>query len=134
MRVWRDSREIDLGPPGRRAVLGLLALGGGEAVTTRELVDAWWGDRPPRSAVNVLQTYVKHLRRLLEPDRRARTGSTVLPHTSGDYMVNPDAVDIDLLRVRRLLADAAVEHHQPRPEQPADSSFTHSALPGRGAT
>jgi DNA-binding SARP family transcriptional activator len=110
LRAWRGSEEIDLGPPGRRAVLGLLVLGGGDTVTTRELVDALWGDRPPRSAVNVLQTHVKHLRRLLEPDRPPRTGSTVLPHVSGGYAVNPDAVDIDLSRVRRLLAEATGAH------------------------
>jgi DNA-binding SARP family transcriptional activator len=87
-------------------VLGLLVLGGGETVTTSELVYALWGDRAPRSAVNVLQTHVKHLRRLLEPDRPARTGSVVLPHVNGGYAVNQDAVDVDLLRVRRLLAEA----------------------------
>jgi DNA-binding SARP family transcriptional activator/tetratricopeptide (TPR) repeat protein len=106
LRAWRDGKELDLGPPGRRAVLGLLVLGGGETVTTRELVDAVWGDRPPRSAVNVVQTHVKHLRRLLEPDRPPRTGSAVLPHVNGGYAVNQDAVDVDLLRVRLLLTEA----------------------------
>jgi DNA-binding SARP family transcriptional activator/tetratricopeptide (TPR) repeat protein len=106
LRVWRDGGELDLGPPGRRAVLGLLAIGGGETVTTRELVEALWGDRPPRSAVNVLQTHVKHLRHLLEPDRPPRTGSVVLPHVNGGYALNQDAVDVDLPRVRTLLAEA----------------------------
>lgn len=106
LRVWRDGGELDLGPPGRRAVLGLLALGGGETVTTRELVESLWGDRPPRSAVNVVQTHVKHLRRLLEPDRPPRTGSAVLPHVNGGYALSQDAVDVDLPRVRTLLADA----------------------------
>jgi DNA-binding SARP family transcriptional activator len=106
LRAWRGGAEIDLGPPGRRAVLGLLVLAGGETVTTRELIDALWGDRPPRSALNVVQTHVKHLRRLLEPGRPARTGSAVLPHRGGGYALNHDAVDVDLTRVRRLLADA----------------------------
>ncbi|WP_260189510.1 AfsR/SARP family transcriptional regulator [Actinophytocola gossypii] len=106
LRVWRDGGELDLGPPARRAVLGLLVLGGGETVTTRALVDALWGDQPPRSAVNVVQTHVKHLRRLLEPDRPSRTGSVLLPHVNGGYALNQDAVDVDLARVRRLLAEA----------------------------
>lgn len=110
LRVWWEGRELDLGPPRRRAVLGLVALGDGETVTTRELVDALWGDRPPRSAVNVLQTHVKHLRRIMEPDRPPRTGSAVLPHVSGGYAVNQDAVDVDLPRFRTLLADAEAEH------------------------
>ncbi|HEX6353114.1 AfsR/SARP family transcriptional regulator [Actinophytocola sp.] len=110
LRAWHGRQEIVLGPPGRRTVLGLLVLGGGETVPTRELVDALWGDRPPRSAVNVLQTHVKHLRHLLEPDRPPRTDSTVLPHLSGGYAMNPDAVDVDLLRVRRLLSEATGAH------------------------
>ncbi|WP_318306933.1 AfsR/SARP family transcriptional regulator [Amycolatopsis solani] len=107
LRAWRDGVELDLGPPGRRAVLGLLALAGGDAVARRELVDTLWGDRPPPSAVNVVQTHVKHLRRLLEPGRAPRAGSGVLPHVGGGYAVRRDAVDVDLWRFRELLAEAA---------------------------
>lgn len=110
LRVWHDDSELELGPPGRRAVLGLLVLAGGEAVAKHELMDALWGDRPPRSAVNVLQTHVKHLRRLLEPDRPPRTSSEILPHVGDGYAVRWDAVDVDLLRVRRLVAEATDAH------------------------
>ncbi len=87
-------------------MLGLLVLAEGEALTKCELVDSLWGDRPPRSAVNVVQTHVKHLRRLLEPDRPHRSSSEVLPHVGGGYALNQDAVDIDLVRFRRLVAQA----------------------------
>ncbi|MBE1576375.1 BTAD domain-containing putative transcriptional regulator [Amycolatopsis roodepoortensis] len=106
LRVWLAGTEIELGPPGRRAVLGLLVLAGGEAMSKQELVDALWGGRPPRSAVNVLQTHVKHLRRLLEPDRPARSGSEILPHAGGGYAVRWDAVEIDLPHVRGLVTEA----------------------------
>ncbi|WP_406631441.1 BTAD domain-containing putative transcriptional regulator [Amycolatopsis sp. WGS_07] len=110
LRAWHDGTELDLGPPGRRAVLGLLALAGGDAVTRRDLVDALWGDRPPPSAVNVVQTHVKHLRRLLEPGRAPRAGSGVLPHVGGGYAVRQDAVDVDLWRFRELIAEANDAH------------------------
>ncbi|MFE6613670.1 BTAD domain-containing putative transcriptional regulator [Amycolatopsis sp. NPDC057786] len=106
LRVWLAGAEVDLGPPGRRAVLGLLVLAGGEAMSKQELLDALWGERPPRSAVNVLQTHVKHLRRLLEPGRPARSGSEILPHVGGGYAVRWDAVEIDLPHVRGLVAEA----------------------------
>ncbi|MFD6066987.1 AfsR/SARP family transcriptional regulator [Amycolatopsis lurida] len=106
LRVWLAGREVDLGPPGRRAVLGLLVLAGGEAMSKQELLDALWGERPPRSAVNVLQTHVKHLRRLLEPGRPSRSGSEILPHVGGGYAVRWDAVEIDLPHVRGLVAEA----------------------------
>ncbi|MBP2330324.1 DNA-binding SARP family transcriptional activator/tetratricopeptide (TPR) repeat protein [Kibdelosporangium banguiense] len=110
LRAWNDRVELDLGPPARRAVLGLLALAGGEAVPRRELMDALWGDRPPRSAVNVLQTHIKHLRRVLEPGRPPRSSSTVLPHVSGGYAVHRDIVDVDLVHVRRLIDEANDAH------------------------
>lgn len=115
LRAWHDRAELELGPPGRRAVLGLLALAGGEAMAKRELVDALWADQPPRSAVNVLQTHVKHLRRLLEPGRPSRSGSRVLPHTGGGYALDPDAADVDLWHVRRLVAQANEAHHDGDP-------------------
>jgi DNA-binding SARP family transcriptional activator len=110
LRAWHDGAELDLGPPGRRAVLGLLALAGGDAVARRDLVDALWGDRPPPSAVNVVQTHVKHLRRLLEPGRAPRAGSGVLPHVGGGYAVRRDAVDVDLWRFHELIAEANDAH------------------------
>ncbi|MEU0877038.1 BTAD domain-containing putative transcriptional regulator [Lentzea sp. NPDC005914] len=105
-RAWHDRAELELGPPGRRAVLGLLVLAEGESVAAADLMDALWGDRPPRSAANVLQTHVKHLRRLLEPGRTSRSSSDVLPYANGGYAVNPDAVDIDLMAFHRLVAEA----------------------------
>ncbi|GLZ38092.1 BTAD domain-containing putative transcriptional regulator [Actinokineospora sp. NBRC 105648] len=110
LRAWHDDAELDLGPPGRRAVLGLLALAGGDAVARRDLVDALWGDRPPPSAVNIVQTHVKHLRRLLEPGRAPRAGSGVLPHFGGGYAVRRDAVEVDLWRFRELIAEANDAH------------------------
>ncbi len=106
LRVWHGDDEIEIGPPGRRAVLGLLVLAGGEPVPRSELMDALWGDGPPASAVNVIQTHVKHLRRLLEPDRPARARSGVLPHRDGGYAIRVGAAQADLPRFRRLMAEA----------------------------
>lgn len=105
LRAWLGRTELDLGPPGRRAVLGLLVLAGGEAMSKQDLVDALWGERPPRSAVNVLQTHVKHLRRLLEPHRPPRSGSEILPHVGGGYALRWDTVEVDLPHVRGLIAE-----------------------------
>ncbi|WP_434443943.1 BTAD domain-containing putative transcriptional regulator [Lentzea sp. E54] len=118
-RAWHGRAEIPLGPPARRAVLGLLVLAEGEAVATAGLVDALWGDRPPRSAVNVLQTHVKHLRRLLEPGRTSRSGSEVLPFANGGYALNPDAAEIDLLVFHRLVAEANELHRSDETERGA---------------
>ncbi|GAB3451327.1 AfsR/SARP family transcriptional regulator [Actinophytocola sediminis] len=110
LRVWHGDDEVDLGPPARRAVLGLLLLAGGEPVSRATLVDTLWGERPPPSAVNVLQTHVKHLRRLLEPGRPSRTHSDLLPHVRGGYALHVPATEADLPRFRQFVAEANAAH------------------------
>ena len=51
-----------------RALLAALSLEAGKAVTTDALIDALWGEAPPRTARAALQNYVAQLRRKLEPD------------------------------------------------------------------
>ncbi|WP_158853495.1 AfsR/SARP family transcriptional regulator [Saccharothrix deserti] len=106
IRAWRDGTALALGPAGRKAVFGLLALAHGKPVTRAELVDALWGERPPPSATNVIHTHVKHLRQLLEPDRGARAPSTTIPAVGDGYALSlpPDAVDV--VRFRSLVARA----------------------------
>ncbi|MEU8352107.1 winged helix-turn-helix domain-containing protein, partial [Streptomyces sp. NPDC048845] len=81
LEVRRGDARIELGTPQQRAVLGLLLLAGGRPLSRAELADTLWGDRQPRSAANLIQTYVKRLRHLLEPGRPSRTASTVLRWT-----------------------------------------------------
>ncbi|KOX24034.1 hypothetical protein ADK67_19760 [Saccharothrix sp. NRRL B-16348] len=106
IRAWRDGAALALGPAGRKAVFALLALAHGKPVTRAELVDALWGERPPASAANVIHTHVKHLRRLLEPGRGARSPSTTIPTVGDGYALDlpPDAVDA--FRFRSLVARA----------------------------
>jgi DNA-binding SARP family transcriptional activator len=105
VRAWRgDGDQVDLGPVGQRAVLGLLALNGAQGMSRADLIDAVWGQRPPTSAVNILQTRVKHLRRLLEPDRTPRAGSSVLPRVGDGYALR---ITTDLARFRALTSESA---------------------------
>jgi DNA-binding SARP family transcriptional activator len=49
----------------RKAVLAVLALQTGQVVSTGRLIDIVWGDHPPRTATNTLQSHVSYLRRLI---------------------------------------------------------------------
>lgn len=60
---------LSLGPPRQRALLGVLLLHRDEVVSTARLVDALWGEDPPRTAGHSLQTYVSGLRVVLGADR-----------------------------------------------------------------
>ncbi|GIH02199.1 XRE family transcriptional regulator [Rhizocola hellebori] len=111
-RVVRDGELLDLGPAGRRAVFGLLALAHGQPLARRELVDALWGENPPATSVNIIQTHVKHLRQLLEPTRPARTPSVQLPSVGDGYALRLPAGAVDLDRFRQLVAQAAEAERQ----------------------
>ncbi|MEV4539852.1 BTAD domain-containing putative transcriptional regulator [Asanoa sp. NPDC049518] len=50
----------------QRTLLALLALGAGEVVPRSRLVDALWGEDPPRTAVRTLHSHVSRVRQALE--------------------------------------------------------------------
>jgi DNA-binding SARP family transcriptional activator len=109
VRAWQDGRELPLGPRQQRSVLALLAVAGGQPVPVPEIVEALWEARPPRSAANVVQTYLKRLRRILEPHRPARGPSRLLPAVNGGYALRagPDVVDLWQFRKLARLAGEA---------------------------
>ncbi|BCB84209.1 SARP family transcriptional regulator [Phytohabitans suffuscus] len=49
----------------RKAVLAVLALAGGDLVPADRLIEMVWGDEPPATALNTLQSHISYLRRLL---------------------------------------------------------------------
>lgn len=104
--VWRGDERLALGSPQRRAILALLAVSRGQQLPYAGLADALWGERPPASASNVIQTHIKHLRHVLEPLRAPRAASTVLPRLGDGYALRVPYDAIDLLRFRTLVAAA----------------------------
>ncbi|MEV6596800.1 tetratricopeptide repeat protein [Actinoplanes sp. NPDC051346] len=113
-RAWVGGEPADLGPAGQRAVLGLLLLAEGQPVSRSALVQALWADEPPDSAVNILQTRVKHLRRHLEPRRSARQPSELIPRAGDGYRLNAPPGSVDLAEFRRLVRLAGQEHDDRR--------------------
>ncbi|MEU3961682.1 BTAD domain-containing putative transcriptional regulator [Streptomyces buecherae] len=100
-----DGREVSLGPQ-QCALLALLALAGGRAVSTSRIVDALWEGAAPGGAVTTLRTHILHLRRILEPGRRARDGFRVLVSSGGrsntNYALHLAERDVDALWFLRL--------------------------------
>ncbi|MFD9424038.1 MULTISPECIES: tetratricopeptide repeat protein [unclassified Streptomyces] len=107
VRVLHGAVRHDVPTAGRRAVLGLLGLAGGRPVSRAEFIDALWSDDPPNSAVNVIQTHVKHLRKLLEPQRSPRAPSSVLPSAGDGYVLPTEACAVDVRAFRGVLTRAA---------------------------
>ena len=76
--AWRGGVTVQLGGPMLRAVLGLLALHADITLPRSSIIDALWGDRPPATAVAMIQSYVSRLRSLLDPGRAAREPGRLL--------------------------------------------------------
>jgi DNA-binding SARP family transcriptional activator/tetratricopeptide (TPR) repeat protein/DNA-binding XRE family transcriptional regulator len=106
LAAWRDGRQVGLGPPRQRAVLGQLALSPDCLVHRETLIDVLWGDDPPVTAVNLVQAYVSRLRRALDPRHCARDNAGVLVSSGAGYRLHVSAGQLDLLEFRRLCADA----------------------------
>jgi predicted ATPase/DNA-binding SARP family transcriptional activator len=150
--VPEDPRIAVLGPLEVRAAAGLpvavagarlrrlllrLALDPGRVVTSAQLVDAVWDERPPAGAANALQTLVSRLRRLLP--------GVVESAPSGYRLaVGPEAVDAvrfealalagreqlgrDPERARALLGEALALWRGPALADAATAAFAGPAV------
>ncbi|HET6946131.1 MAG TPA: AfsR/SARP family transcriptional regulator [Gaiellaceae bacterium] len=97
LEVLRDGTTVGLGGPRQRALFALLVMRGGAVVPRDRLIDELWGADPPESAVNVIQTYLSHLRKLLPEDR-------ILSRPPG-YALRIEPDELDLHRFERLVQE-----------------------------
>lgn len=102
----RSDTDIVLGPPQRRAVLAVLLINAGRAVGTEQLIDAVWGDHAPRKAPSTLHVHVSALRRALESSRRPHEPSRVIRSVDSGYLIDSDAIELDVFRFRREITEA----------------------------
>ena len=98
MEVVDRERTVLLGGPKQRALLAILLLRRGEAVSSERLIDQLWGERPPATAAKTLQGYVSHLRKAL--------GNEVLLTRGGGYLLAAAPGQVDAERFEAMVADA----------------------------
>ena len=84
------GQTLALGGRLQRAILAMLACEAGHAVSVERLVDGVWGDPAPPGVVTSVQSYVFHLRQVLEPDRPRGTPGSVLVTVPGGYRLAVD--------------------------------------------
>ncbi|SCG79885.1 DNA-binding transcriptional activator of the SARP family [Micromonospora echinaurantiaca] len=113
VRAWAGQSEIDLGTRQQRLILALLLARAGGAVSVTELVDLLWESDPPASAVNVVHRHVGMLRRRFEPGLPTRAAGSVLIRDGAEYRLRMDRESLDLLRFRRLVAQAEGSSGEP---------------------
>jgi YVTN family beta-propeller protein len=98
LEVSHNGGPVSLGGRKQRMLLAMLLLHANEVVSRTELVEALWGERPPRSAAESLDTYVYRLRRLLGHERLLRA--------PGGYRLCVEAGELDADEFERLVATA----------------------------
>ena len=96
VQVVAGPGAVDLASGRQTALLCRLLIAGNEVVSRDRLIDALWGERPPRSAANALQVHVHALRRALGPERIALEGP--------GYRLCLEAGELDLERFELLAA------------------------------
>ncbi|MDH3250267.1 MAG: winged helix-turn-helix domain-containing protein [Acidimicrobiia bacterium] len=102
LEVWRDETPITIPGHKARMLLACLVAAGGNAVSRDRLIDAIWGETPPKSAVNTLHTYITHLRTALADGSEH---SAITTHPNG-YRLSLDDDEVDAWRLERFVVDA----------------------------
>ena len=113
----QDGEPVALPGMRVRALLAMLALSAGRAVSVDTLARGIWDDDPPDRVRGSLQTYVGRLRRVLGDDliETARSGYVLrVPRSAVDMLAFADAVDAaanaaDPVAERAALTDALAQ-------------------------
>ena len=99
-----DGQPLPLGGSKQRAVLAILALHANRIVSTEDLIDGLWGERPPTSAAKNVQVYISRLRKVLPGD----SGAEIVTRGRGYALhLAPDL--LDAARFERLIEQASRE-------------------------
>ncbi|QXE33373.1 winged helix-turn-helix domain-containing protein [Streptomyces sp. GMY02] len=102
--AWRGDEPLRLSPRLRAVLTPLLLSGGGRAVSTERLIDAVWGNTPPRKPERLLHAYVSRLRRELRPE------ATIVREEGAGYRLRraPDRahLPLDLMLAEGYYEDA----------------------------
>ncbi|GGQ49065.1 BTAD domain-containing putative transcriptional regulator [Streptomyces mutabilis] len=98
LRVSSQGVLIDIPGEKLRAIVATLALSPGVTVSTSDLLDELWGERPPRSAVNSLQGHIARLRRALVTQSGEEEMRHVIKTSGSGYMLALSPRDVDASR------------------------------------
>jgi WD40 repeat protein/DNA-binding SARP family transcriptional activator len=95
--VVQDGESFALGAVQQRALLAVLLLHRGEAVSVDRLIDELWGERAPAMAAKTVQVYVSRLRKAL--------GASVIVTEGRSYRLAVAPEQVDAVRFEALRAD-----------------------------
>ena len=95
LEVLDGGEPVALGGRKQRALLAVLALSPGRAVSAARLIDDLWGEEAPDTAPKMVQIHVSQLRKVLPPD--------VLLTRAPGYLLDVAPAQVDAFRAEELL-------------------------------
>src|SRR6266566_5173899 len=101
LEVADEGEPVALGRMKERLVLAVLLLHANELVSRERLIDELWGPAPPPTAKKAVNVYISQLRKAL-----ARNGHDPVSTADGGYRLGVDDDELDVSRLRQLLATA----------------------------
>ncbi|GGQ80932.1 AfsR/SARP family transcriptional regulator [Couchioplanes azureus] len=127
--VVRGTQSLVPSAPKLRQVLALLAMNANTVVSTDQIIEELWEERPPSSATTTLQTYVYHLRKLYQlglgtrgpADSEGDTAPPTLHRSSNGYILSLDDGAVDSAEFLRLAERARTQLDAGSVETAADT-------------
>ncbi|HEX6674664.1 MAG TPA: BTAD domain-containing putative transcriptional regulator [Actinomycetes bacterium] len=104
LEVLADDGPVALGGTRQRALLAILLLHAGTAVSADRLVEDLWGGTPPGTPSRALWVHVARLRRTLEAGRGKGSGRALLLTRTPGYLLQVGPGELDIDRFERLAA------------------------------
>ena len=98
LEVRDEGGALNLGGYRQRLVLAVLLVYANRPLSTDWLIDAVWGEEPPRTARKTLQVYITRLRQLLGP--------TVIEPAADGYRLQVASDQVDSLQFESMVARA----------------------------
>ncbi|MEV6599733.1 AfsR/SARP family transcriptional regulator [Actinoplanes sp. NPDC051346] len=134
-QVVRAGQPLVPSAPKLRQVLALLAMNANTVVSTDQIIEELWEERPPSSATTTLQTYVYHLRKLYQlglggrgPADHYDAAPPTLHRSSNGYILSLDEGAVDSAEFLRLAERARTQLEAGSVETAADTIRAALAL------
>jgi len=119
-----EAREggspVALGGRKQRALLAVLLLYANEVVSRDRLIDAVWGDVPPKSAADIVRVFVSRLRKTLEPRVAGNGAYRVLQTWPAGYLLAVEPDQLDVRRFESRLTEAGLARNEGNPVAAAE--------------
>ncbi|PRY01010.1 AfsR/SARP family transcriptional regulator [Allonocardiopsis opalescens] len=114
--ITDDNRSVLVNASKTGQVLALLLMRRNEVVSVDMLIEELWGQRPPRSALTTLRTYIYHARRIFIRASVASSARELLLTQPPGYLIQTTDEQVDATVFENLINEGRTRLDQGRPE------------------